>query len=57
MVNGGNVDGGHSDSNSDVSASESVAYNRANPYICEEGKYHEKGNSMAFIDFLGVGAT
>ncbi|XP_057785330.1 transcription factor MYB54-like isoform X1 [Salvia miltiorrhiza] len=47
-----------SDSNSEVSASESVANNRANLYGCgedEKGKF-EKGN-MAFIDFLGVGAT
>lgn len=47
-----------SDSNSEVSASESVANNRANLYNCgenEKGKF-EKGN-MAFIDFLGVGAT
>lgn len=47
-----------SDSNSEVSASESVANNRANVYGCgedEKGKF-EKGN-MAFIDFLGVGAT
>ncbi|KAL1548819.1 transcription factor CSA-like isoform X1 [Salvia divinorum] len=44
-----------SDSNSEVSASESVANNRANLYGCgedENGKY-----DIAFIDFLGVGAT
>ncbi|KAL2232883.1 transcription factor MYB56 [Sesamum indicum] len=44
---------GYSDSNSEVSASESVANNRANLYMCGE---NEKGK-MAFIDFLGVGAT
>lgn len=45
---------GNSDSNSGVSgASESVANNRANLYMCGE---NEKGN-VAFIDFLGVGAT
>ncbi|PIN06415.1 Transcription factor, Myb superfamily [Handroanthus impetiginosus] len=44
---------GNSDSNSEVSASESVANNRANVYICGE---NEKGN-MGFIDFLGMGAT
>ncbi|KAH6820836.1 myb domain protein 56 [Perilla frutescens var. hirtella] len=42
-----------SDSNSEVSASESVANNWANHYTCGE---NEKEN-MAFIDFLGVGAT
>ncbi|KAI3444215.1 hypothetical protein Pfo_000880 [Paulownia fortunei] len=49
---------GHSDSKSEVSASESVANNRANLYMYggnEKGKF-EKGN-MAFIDFLGVGTT
>lgn len=53
---------GHSDSNShsDVSASESVANNRAN--LCmsgqedyQNGKLHK--SNLAFIDFLGVGAT
>ncbi|KAK4412714.1 Transcription factor CSA [Sesamum alatum] len=54
--NAANVDdhqSGYSDSNSEVSASESVANNRANLYMCGE---NEKGK-MAFIDFLGVGAT
>ncbi|KAG6427887.1 hypothetical protein SASPL_112134 [Salvia splendens] len=58
LLNGGaNVDH-QSDSNSEVSASESAANNRANVYWCgedENGKY-DKGN-IAFIDFLGVGAT
>ncbi|KAK4485595.1 hypothetical protein RD792_008238 [Penstemon davidsonii] len=47
----------HSDSNSEVSVSESVACNRANLYTCgeNENKNLEKGN-MKFIDFLGVGA-
>ncbi|KAL8493489.1 hypothetical protein ACS0TY_024631 [Phlomoides rotata] len=49
MVNGGNMDH-KSDSKSDGCASESVAN------IWEENK-NEKGNNMAFIDFLGVGAT
>ncbi|KAL0454677.1 UNVERIFIED_CONTAM: Transcription factor CSA [Sesamum latifolium] len=55
-ANAANVDdheSGYSDSNSEVSASESVANNRANLYMCGE---NEKGK-MAFIDFLGVGAT
>ncbi|KAI3446609.1 hypothetical protein Pfo_003274 [Paulownia fortunei] len=60
MTNTANEDhqSGHSDSNSEVSASESVANNRANLYMCgenESGKF-DKGN-MGFIDFLGVGAT
>ncbi|KAK6159031.1 hypothetical protein DH2020_006345 [Rehmannia glutinosa] len=57
-ANAANVDNQKSDSNSEVSASESVANNRANLYMCgenENGKF-EKPN-MAFIDFLGVGAT
>ncbi|CAI9782930.1 unnamed protein product [Fraxinus pennsylvanica] len=63
MANGVLVDqSGHSDSNShsEVSASESVANNRAN--LCmfgedddQNGKLHK--SNLAFIDFLGVGAT
>ncbi|KAL0316666.1 UNVERIFIED_CONTAM: Transcription factor [Sesamum radiatum] len=46
---------GYSESKSEVSASESVANNEANLYMCgedESGKF-----DMEFIDFLGVGAT
>ncbi|KAF8398073.1 hypothetical protein HHK36_017000 [Tetracentron sinense] len=44
---------GHSESNSEVSATESVANNRTNAYRYGE---NENGN-FPFIDFLGVGAT
>ncbi|KAL2228111.1 UNVERIFIED_CONTAM: Transcription factor MYB56 [Sesamum indicum] len=46
---------GYSESKSEVSASESVANNEANLFMCgedESGKF-----DMGFIDFLGVGAT
>ncbi|KDP39633.1 hypothetical protein JCGZ_02653 [Jatropha curcas] len=45
---------GQSDSNSEVSATESVGTNRINPSL--SGGDNEKIN-MPFIDFLGVGAT
>ncbi|KAF5938008.1 hypothetical protein HYC85_025514 [Camellia sinensis] len=52
---------GNSDSNSEVSASESVANNNNqannNPYRENESGGNEENNRMAFIDFLGVGAT
>ncbi|CAI9787469.1 unnamed protein product [Fraxinus pennsylvanica] len=58
ITNGANVDqSGHSDSNSEVSASESVANNMSNLFLFEEnenGKFNKK--NMAFIDFLGVGS-
>ncbi|KAL2464475.1 transcription factor CSA-like [Forsythia ovata] len=61
MANAAEVDqSGHSDSNSEVTAaSKSVANNRANLYMFgenETGKF-ENNNNIAFIDFLGVGAT
>ncbi|XP_022863656.1 transcription factor CSA-like isoform X2 [Olea europaea var. sylvestris] len=60
MAHAAEVDqSGHSDSNSEVTAaSESVANYRANPYMFgenENGKFEK--NNIAFIDFLGVGAT
>lgn len=60
MAHAAEVDqSGHSDSNSEVTAaSESVANYRANAYMFgenENGKFEK--NNIAFIDFLGVGAT
>ncbi|CAI9779592.1 unnamed protein product [Fraxinus pennsylvanica] len=60
MAHAAEVDqSGHSDSNSEVTAaSESVANYRANLYMFgenENGKFET--NNIAFIDFLGVGAT
>ncbi|CAI9779618.1 unnamed protein product [Fraxinus pennsylvanica] len=59
MRNAAEVDqSGHSDSNSEVTeASESVANNRkANLYMFGENE-NAKFENIAFIDFLGVGAT
>ncbi|XP_022866502.1 transcription factor MYB52-like [Olea europaea var. sylvestris] len=59
VTNAANVDqSGHSESNSEVSASESVANNRANLLLFgenENGIFNKK--NMAFIDFLGVGSS
>ncbi|KAL0428359.1 UNVERIFIED_CONTAM: Transcription factor [Sesamum latifolium] len=46
---------GYSESKSEVSASESVANNEANLYMC--GEDESEKFDMGFIDFLGVGAT
>ncbi|KAI4348511.1 hypothetical protein L6164_009226 [Bauhinia variegata] len=48
---------GYSDSNSEVSVSESVATNRTNLSISGESENVGNKVSLAFIDFLGVGAT
>lgn len=50
---------GQSDSNSEVSAAESVATNKSNitAFGENENKKKEKISSVAFIDFLGVGAN
>lgn len=50
---------GQSDSNSDVSAAESVATNRSNLTVFgeNENNRNEKISSVAFIDFLGIGAN
>ncbi|KAK6151412.1 hypothetical protein DH2020_014047 [Rehmannia glutinosa] len=51
-----NYESGHSDSNSEVCASESVANNiRANLYMYGENQIDKQ--NVRFIDFLGVGAT
>ncbi|KAF8403469.1 hypothetical protein HHK36_011573 [Tetracentron sinense] len=47
---------GHSDSNSEVSATESATKNR-NLYVHEEIENGNEKISLKFIDFLGVGAT
>ncbi|XVF30698.1 hypothetical protein REPUB_Repub16aG0080500 [Reevesia pubescens] len=47
-----------SDSNSEVSATESVGTNKTNHSMSgESGNGNEKINNMPFIDFLGVGAS
>ena len=46
----------NSDSNSDISVSESVATNRRKLLICGESEKVGDNMSMPFIDFLGVGA-
>ncbi|XP_068663547.1 transcription factor MYB52-like [Aristolochia californica] len=53
-----NVDqSGYSDSNSDVSAAESVANNKRNLFAYAERDHGRENLSLPFIDFLGVGAT
>lgn len=53
---------GQSDSNSEISAAESVATNRSNITVSWENENHKKKKKIAslsvttFIDFLGVGA-
>lgn len=48
---------GHSDSNSEVSAAESVATNKTNiPVSAGENQNRNEKIKMPFIDFLGVGA-
>ncbi|XP_016489787.2 transcription factor MYB56 [Nicotiana tabacum] len=51
--------GNQSDTNSEISASESVANNMTNVNIYDNGKQEKqmKSKTMHFIDFLGVGAT
>jgi myb proto-oncogene protein len=52
------VQSNFSDSNSEVSASESVTTNRSNISISGESEnVGIKINMLPFIDFLGVGAT
>ncbi|KAI4301007.1 hypothetical protein L6164_034325 [Bauhinia variegata] len=48
---------GYSDSNSEVSVSESVVTNRTNLSVSGESETVGDKIKMAFIDFLGVGAT
>ncbi|CAK9188016.1 unnamed protein product [Ilex paraguariensis] len=48
---------GHSYSKSEVSATESVANNNTNLFICWENEKGNENKKMHFIDFLGVGAT
>lgn len=52
----GVVEQSNSDSNSDISVSESVATNRRKLLICGESEKVGDNMSMPFIDFLGVGA-
>lgn len=47
----------YSDSNSEVSVSESVATNSANASILGESENLSDKIKVSFIDFLGVGAT
>ncbi|KAK9290213.1 hypothetical protein L1049_008379 [Liquidambar formosana] len=47
---------GHSDSNSEISTTESVANNGTNPYTVGENADGNEKINMPFIDFLGVGA-
>ncbi|GLT26248.1 hypothetical protein SLA2020_013300 [Shorea laevis] len=47
----------HSDSNSEVSAAESVGNSRTNLFISGESENGNEKNNMPFIDFLGVGAS
>ncbi|KAL2465831.1 Transcription factor [Abeliophyllum distichum] len=57
ITNAANVDqSGQSDSKSEVSASESVANNRANLFLFGENENENLNKKkMAFIDFLGLG--
>lgn len=48
---------GHSDSNSEVSAAESVATNKTSISVSGENENLNERIKMPFIDFLGVGAT
>lgn len=48
---------GHSDSNSELSAAESVATNKTNISVSRENENMNEKINMPFIDFLGVGAT
>ncbi|KAF3972144.1 hypothetical protein ACB098_09G136500 [Castanea mollissima] len=48
---------GHSDSNSEVSAAESVATNKTGISVSGENEILNEKIKMPFIDFLGVGAT
>ncbi|GLT53677.1 hypothetical protein SLA2020_269340 [Shorea laevis] len=48
---------GHSDSNSEVSAAESVATNKTDISVSGENENINEKIKMPFIDFLGVGAT
>ncbi|XP_028761334.1 transcription factor MYB54-like [Neltuma alba] len=53
----GVVDQSNSDSNSEISVSESVATNRTSLSICGESENGGDNMNMPFIDFLGVGAV
>ncbi|XP_077240032.1 uncharacterized protein LOC143880937 [Tasmannia lanceolata] len=48
---------GHSDSNSELSATESVANNKKKLFGYGESDHDREQISLPFIDFLGVGAT
>ncbi|KAF2288144.1 hypothetical protein GH714_004650 [Hevea brasiliensis] len=48
---------GQSDSNSEVSATESVGTNRINPSLSGDNEDGNEKINASFIDFLGVGAT
>ncbi|KAF8395543.1 hypothetical protein HHK36_019491 [Tetracentron sinense] len=48
---------GHSDSNSDVSATESVGNKKENLYVHGEIENGSENINLPFIDFLGVGAS
>lgn len=48
---------GYSDSNSDVSATESVANNPNKLHAYGESDHGRGNTSLPFIDFLGVGAA
>lgn len=54
----GEAQSGHSDSNSEVSAAESVATNnKTDISVSGENENMTEKINMRFIDFLGVGAT
>lgn len=48
---------GQSDSNSEVSATESVGTYRTNPSLFGDNENGNEKINMPFIDFLGVGAS
>jgi myb proto-oncogene protein len=48
---------GHSDSNSEVSAAESVGTNKTDISVSGENEKMNQRINMPFIDFLGVGAS
>lgn len=57
VVMGVDQPGHSSDSNSEVSAAESVGTNRTNHSISGESENGNEKINMPFIDFLGVGAS
>lgn len=56
-VVGGEDQSGHSDSNSEVSAAESVGTNKTDISVSGENEKMRQRINMPFIDFLGVGAS